>query len=50
MVRGLIERKGEVCTLTTDSFKQLGITKVEDLPEYGKIHADLVEKVSNRDK
>lgn len=47
-VRGLIERKGEVCTLTTDSFKQLGITEREQLPDFEKINKELVEKIANR--
>lgn len=44
-VRGLITRVGEVCTLTGDALKQLGVTKVEDLPEYQKIHTDLLGKL-----
>lgn len=47
-VRGLITRSGEVCTLTVDAFKELGITKVEDLPEYTTIHAQLLEKLEAR--
>lgn len=47
-VRGLITRVGEICSLTADSLKQLGITKVEDLPEYAKIHAELLEKLQSR--
>lgn len=48
-VRGLINRVGEICSLTTESLKQLGITKVEELPEYGKMHADLLEKLQARE-
>jgi segregation and condensation protein B len=47
-VRGLISRHGEVCTLTSDALKQLGVTRAEDLPEYGKIHAQLLEKLTSR--
>ncbi len=47
-VRGLITRVGEICSLTADSLKQLGITKVEDLPDYQKMHADLLEKLQSR--
>ena len=47
-VRGLITRVGEICSLTTDSLKQLGITKVEELPEYEKMHTDLLEKLQSR--
>jgi segregation and condensation protein B len=48
-VRGLITRVGEVCSLTSSSLKQLGIVKVEDLPEYEKIHKDLMEKLQARE-
>ncbi len=44
-VRGLITRNGEVCTLTGDALKQLGITRVEELPEYQKINTELREKL-----
>jgi segregation and condensation protein B len=49
-VRGLINRIGEVCSLTTESLKQLGITKVEDLPEYEKLHAELKAKLQEREQ
>ncbi len=48
-VRGLITRVGEVCSLTGASLKQLGITKVEELPEYEKMHNDLLEKLKARE-
>jgi segregation and condensation protein B len=48
-VRGLIQRNGEVCTLTTDALKHLGITKIEELPEYETMHASLVEKLHGRE-
>ena len=48
-VRGLIERKGEVCTLTSDSLKQLGIVSVQELPEYENIHKELSEKLVARE-
>lgn len=47
-VRGLIVRQGEVCTLTSDALKQLGVTKVEELPDYDTLHASLVEKLESR--
>ena len=47
-VRGLITRVGEICSLTEESLKQLGITKVEELPEYEKMHNDLLEKLQAR--
>ncbi len=47
-VRGLITRNGEVCTLTGDAMKHLGITKIEELPDYESIHTSLVEKLTSR--
>lgn len=47
-VRGLISRSGEVCTLTSDACKQLGITKIEELPEYQTIHDQLLGKLEER--
>jgi segregation and condensation protein B len=47
-VRGLISRQGETCTLTGDALKQLGITAVEELPEYETIHKNLLEKLEAR--
>lgn len=44
-VRGLISRSGEVCTLTSEALKHLGIVKIEELPEYQKIHNELLEKL-----
>lgn len=48
-VRGLINRVGEICSLTNESLQQLGITKVEELPEYEKMHKDLLEKLQARE-
>lgn len=48
-VRGLVTRVGEVCSLTAASLKQLGVTKVEELPEYEKIHNELLEKLKSRE-
>lgn len=47
-VRGLISRSGEVCKLTDDALKHLGITKIEDLPDYTTMHAQLLEKLESR--
>ena len=47
-VRGLLTRNGEVCTLTFDALKHLGITKTDELPEYQTIHAQLLEKLEAR--
>ena len=47
-VRGLITRVGEISSLTAESLKQLGVTKVEELPEYEKMHKDLLDKLQER--
>ena len=48
-VRGLINRVGEICSLTAESLKQLGITKVEELSEYENMHKNLLDKLQSRD-
>lgn len=47
-VRGLISRHGEQCRLTGDALKQLGVTAVEELPDYASVHADLSGKLASR--
>lgn len=47
-VRGLVSRQGEVCTLTGEALKQLGVTRVEELPEYEVITKNLKEKLEVR--
>ncbi len=48
-VRGLINRNNEVCTLTSEAMKHLGVTAVNDLPEYDSIHKSLSEKLQTRE-
>ena len=43
--RGLITRNNELCTLTLNALRYLGIERVEDLPEYESIHKDLETKL-----
>lgn len=47
-VRGLISRQGEVCTLTGDALKELGVTSVEELPQYVEISKSFSEKLASR--
>jgi segregation and condensation protein B len=47
-VRGLITRVGEVCSLTSEALKHLGVTKIEELPEYQKMHTELLAKLQER--
>lgn len=44
-VRGLIERKGENCCLTTEALRYLGVTSPEELPEYESINKELMQKL-----
>ncbi len=46
-VRGLIERKGESCLLTTEALRYLGVTSVKDLPEYENINKELTQKLKS---
>ncbi|MFA5131954.1 MAG: SMC-Scp complex subunit ScpB [Candidatus Paceibacterota bacterium] len=48
-VRGLISRQAEVCVLTAEALKHLGVTTVEELPEYETIHRELKEKLEARE-
>ena len=45
-VRGLIERQGEQCILSSDAMKHLGITIVTELPEYETIRKELLAKLA----
>lgn len=47
-VRGLISRDQEVCTVTPEALKHLGITSVTQLPDYNELHKQLHEKLENR--
>jgi segregation and condensation protein B len=48
-VRGLLRRNGEICTLTDESMKYLGITTAEELKEYKTIHKELSEKLQAKE-
>lgn len=48
-VRGLISKTGEVCSLTPQAMKFLGITDVRDLPDYETIRKGLMEKLEARE-
>ncbi|MEI6810666.1 MAG: SMC-Scp complex subunit ScpB [Candidatus Nomurabacteria bacterium] len=49
-VRGLIKRDGEVCVLTGEALKHLGITKIDELPQYESIKNELLEKMKVSEK
>jgi segregation and condensation protein B len=44
-VRGLVEQQGEKCTLSSDALRHLGVTHVEQLPDYATIRKELLEKL-----
>lgn len=44
-VRGLIERKGENCCLTTEALRYLGVDSAKELPEYESINKELTQKL-----
>lgn len=46
IVRGLIERSGELCVLSSDAMKHLGIVKIEELPEYENVRKELLAKLA----
>lgn len=45
-VRGLIDRNGETCSLSSEAMKYLGVTQVTNLPEYDTIRKELLDKLS----
>ncbi len=44
-VRGMVTKQGEICTITTDALKYLGVTRIEDLPDFANINKDLKQKL-----
>lgn len=50
LVRGLIAKNGEECSLTTDALRQLGITRKEDLPDYERISSEFLKKLSTKEE
>lgn len=50
LVRGLITRTGEICSLTTDALQILGVTKKEELPEYARISTEFLKKLSSKEE
>jgi segregation and condensation protein B len=50
LVRGLISRNAEVCSLTTEAFRELGITTKEELPDYERISSEFLKKLSAKEE
>jgi chromosome segregation and condensation protein ScpB len=48
-VRGLVVRNGEQCSLSHEALQHLGITKIEDLPDYEMIRSSFREKLKKED-
>jgi segregation and condensation protein B len=46
-VRGLVELQGEICTLTGESLKHLGIKSIHELPDYVNLNKELLEKLAS---
>lgn len=45
VVKGYLTVEKEVCSLTSEALKHLGITNVTELPEYESLHRELTEKL-----
>jgi chromosome segregation and condensation protein ScpB len=45
--RGLLKREGERYSLSIDAIKSLGISSLQDLPEYEKIKKDFEERLKD---
>ncbi len=50
LVRGLITKKGESCSLSTEALQMLGVTKREELPDFDRISGEFVKKLSTKEE
>lgn len=50
LVRGLITKSGEVCSLSTESLQLLGVTKKEELPDFERISTEFQKKLSDKEE
>jgi segregation and condensation protein B len=50
LVRGLITKSGETCSLAAESLQLLGVTKKEELPDFERISAEFLKKLSSKEE
>ncbi len=50
LVRGLITKSGETCSLSTESLQLLGVTKKEELPDFERISSEFMKKLSSKEE
>lgn len=44
--RGLVMRKDESCYITNEALSHLGVTSNDELPEYGRLHQEFTNKLT----
>ncbi len=44
--RGLVMRKDECCYITNEALSHLGVTSNDELPEYGRLHQEFTNKLT----
>jgi segregation and condensation protein B len=50
LVRGMITRSGEVCSLSIDALRSLGVTSKENLPDYERISKEFLKRLSTKEE
>ncbi len=50
LVRGLISKSGETCTLTVEALQMLGVTSKEELPDYQRISSEFLKRLSAKEE
>jgi segregation and condensation protein B len=50
LVRGLITKSGEVCSLSVEALQMLGVTSKEELPDYQRISSEFLKRLSTKEE
>lgn len=50
LVRGLIIKSGEVCSLSVEALQMLGVTSKEELPDYQRISDEFLKRLSTKEE
>lgn len=50
LVRGLIIKSGEMCSLSVEALQMLGVTTKEELPDYLRISGEFLKRLSTKEE
>lgn len=50
LVRGLILKSGELCSLSVEALQMLGVSKKEELPDYERISSEFLKRLSTKEE